>query len=49
MLRPPSWKPSSDMLGAFSVEHVAELTGLEALTICDRWGDKEELAVHGRG
>jgi AcrR family transcriptional regulator len=32
-------------INAFTVEDVAELTGLDSMTICDLWGDKEELAV----
>jgi hypothetical protein len=28
-------------IDALSVEHVSELTGLDALTICERWGDIE--------
>jgi AcrR family transcriptional regulator len=34
-------------IDGFSVEHVAELTGLDPMTVCERWGEKEELAVRG--
>jgi hypothetical protein len=32
-------------MNAFTVEEVAMITGLDPMTIRDRWGDKEELAV----
>src|SRR4051795_2593789 len=32
-------------MNAFTVEDVAKFTGLDPMTIRDRWGDEEELAV----
>jgi AcrR family transcriptional regulator len=32
-------------MNAFTVEDVAKSTGLDPMTIRDRWGDKEELAM----
>lgn len=32
-------------IDAFTLADVSELTGIHELTICDRWGDKSELAV----